>query len=538
MPDHIDHAPLQVGGVESASTTTPVIDAGGDAEARLNDLGSKDLKQRTTHGALVSLIAQATGLVLRTGSMMVLARLLLPADYGLVGMTVAFTGFLGLFRDAGLSMASVQRASITPVQTSTLFWVNAAVGLLLAGVCVAIAPMLAVFYHEPRLVWITIVSGVGYLFNGASTQHRAMMQRHMRFIALSVIDTVALILSIAVGIGSALAGAGYWALVLMAVTTPITSAMGVWVMGGWIPGLPQRQAGIGSMLWYGGTLTLNTVIVYFSYNLEKVLLGKFSGAETLGIYGRAYQLINLPTDSLHNTISSVAFPALSRVQDDPVRLRSYFLKGYALFLSLIIPLAMACALFANDIISVFLGAKWHASAPVFRLLAPTIVALAMVNPFGSLLLATGRVVRNFNLGLLVGPVVIVGYLIGIRYGPQGVAAGYSIAMVVLIVPVVLWAKCDLPITNMDILQTLKPPIVSALVGAAATLLLAVPMDHLHPVFLRLVIESAIFYGIFVVMLLFVMKERVMYFNILRETGLWPISALWQKMFRSRSAEAT
>jgi O-antigen/teichoic acid export membrane protein len=509
----------------------------GTGAGAMADPSPHELKRKTTHGALICSIAQAAALILRTGSTMVLARLLLPADYGLVGMTLAFTGFLALFRDAGLSMASVQQASITSAQTSTLFWVNVAIGVLLAGVCAAIAPALAVFYHEPRLVWVTIVSGIGYLFNGASTQHRAMMQRNMRFVALSVIDTVALILSIAVGIASALAGAGYWALVLMAMALPIVSAVGVWVAGGWMPGWPQRGAGIGSMLWFGGTLTLNTVITYFSYNLEKVLLGKFSGAETLGIYGRAYQLINLPTDSLHYTIGSVAFPALSRVQDDPVRLRSYFLKGYGLFLSLVMPLAMACALFANDIILVFLGPKWHESAGVFRLLAPTIVAFSMVNPFGSLLLATGRVVRNFNLGLLIAPVVIVGYLIGIRYGPQGVAAGYSIAMVVLIVPVVLWAKCDLPITNMDILETLKPPTVSALVGAAVALMLATPMNYVHPVFRRLVIESALFFGVFAVVLLFVMKQRAMYFNILRETGLWPISVLRQKLFRSRSAEA-
>jgi O-antigen/teichoic acid export membrane protein len=517
--------------------STPMKDTGTVCEP-MADPSPHELKRKTTHGALICTVAQAFALILRTGSTMVLARLLLPADYGLVAMTVAFTGFLGLFRDAGLSMAAVQRATITAAQTSTLFWVNLAVGILLAAICAAIAPALALFYHEPRLVWITVVSGVGYLFNGASAQHRAMMQRNMRFVALSVIDTLALILSIAVGIGSAFAGAGYWALVLMAIAPPIAGAVGVWLADGWIPGLPQRQAGVGSMIWYGGTLTLNSVITYFSYNVEKVLLGKFAGAETLGIYGRAYQLINLPTDSLHNTINSVAFPALSRVQGDPVRLRSYFLKGYGLFLSLVMPIAMACALFADDIIRVFLGAKWHDSAGVFRLLAPTVVALAMVNPFGPLLLATGRVVRNFKLGLLIGPVVIIGYLIGIRYGPEGVAAGYSAAMVVLVVPVVLWAKCDLPITNLNILETLKAPIVSVLVGAAVMLALAAPMGRLHSVFLRLVVESSIFFGVFAIVLLFVMKQQVTYFNILRETGLWPISALWQKVSRTSSAEAT
>jgi PST family polysaccharide transporter len=502
------------------------------------NLHHHDLKRRAAHGALVSTVAQAGALVLRTGSTMLLARLLLPADYGLVGMVTAFTGFLGLFRDGGLSMASVQRDSITPAQSSTLFWVNVAVGVLLALLCAALAPVLAVFYGEPRLVWVTVVSGISFLFNGAGAQHRAMLQRTMRFITLSVIDTAGLVLSVALGIGLAVAGGTYWALVVMAVTPPIVSTLGVWLATGWIPGLPQRRSGIGSMLWFGGTLTLNSVVIYMAYNMEKVLLGRYWGAETLGIYGRAYQLINLPTETLNQTIGSVAFSALSRVQNDAVRLKSYFLKGYGLLLSLVIPIAMACVLFANDLIRVFLGAKWHESAPVFRLLAPTVVAVAMMNPLGSLLLATGRVVRNFNLALLITPVVIVGYVIGLRHGPQGVATGYSIAMTLLVVPVLLWAKHGLPITGMDILTTLKPPFVSVLIGTAGMLAAASLVDRIQPVFLRLVVESSLFLGVYAIVLLFGMKQKTLYMSIVRETGLWPISAWRQRAFRTESAEVT
>src|SRR5207302_9748284 len=143
-----------------------------------------------------------------------------------------------------------------------------------------------------------------------------------------------------------------------------------------------------SMLWFGGTVTLNNVVVYLAYNVDKVLLGRFWGAEALGVYGRAYQLINLPTENLNSTIGLVAFPALSRVQNDPVRLKSYFLKGYSLFLSLVLPITVACGLFAEDIIRVFLGAQWHEAARIFRLLAPTILAFAVVHPCGWLMQAT------------------------------------------------------------------------------------------------------------------------------------------------------
>ena len=109
------------------------------------------------------------------------------------------------------------------------------------------------------------------------------------------------------------------------------------------------------MLVYGGTVGVNNLVTYLAYNIDKVLIGRFWGAEALGIYGRAYQLINLPNENLHSAIGLVAFPALSRVQNDPTRLANYFLRGYFLFLSLVLPIGIGCALFADDIILFFSG---------------------------------------------------------------------------------------------------------------------------------------------------------------------------------------
>src|ERR1043166_1095282 len=437
------------------------------AGAAVSDVSPKDLKRRTARGALVSTAAQAAIMVMRTGSMMILARLLLKEDFGLVNMVTAFTGFLGLFRDVGLSMATVQRASITQAQTSTLFWINLAVGGLLAALAAVAAPILVLFYGEPRLFWVTVALGMSFVFNGATAQHRAILQRGLRFRALAVIDVISLIVGAGLGIGLAAAGQGYWALVVMALSQPATTAVGTWLVTRWVPGRPQRTSGIRSMLWYGGTVTLNTVIVYLAYNIDKVLLGRLWGAEALGVYGRAYQLINLPTDSLNSTIGSVAFPALSRVQDDPLRLKNYFLKGYSLFLTLVMPITMGAMLFSEDIIRVFLGPKWHEAAAIFRLMAPPILVFALINPLAWLMLASGHAMRSLKIALMIAPVVVLSYVLGLRYGPHGVAAGFSIAMVALVVPVMAWAKHGTLITGIDILKTVMMPFSSILIGAAA-----------------------------------------------------------------------
>lgn len=485
------------------------------------DLAPGELVQKTAQGALISTGAQIATFVLRTGSMVVMARLLIPKDFGLVGMVTAFTGFLGLFRDVGLSMATVQRVSVTREQTSTLFWINLALGGVLGALCVVIAPAVVAFYGEPRLFWVTAAMGLGFVFNGATVQHRALLQRAMRFAPLAVIDIISLSLSVAVGIGIAAAGLGYWSLVVSAVSLPAFSVAGIWLAARWLPGLPRRGTGIRSMLWYGGTVTLNNVIVYFAYNVDKMLIGRFWGAETLGVYGRAYQLINLPTENLNSTIGLVAFPALSRIQNDPVRLRSYFLKGYSFFLSLIVPLTMGCALFADDIIRVFLGSKWHEAVNVFRLLAPTIFVFALINPLAWLMLAAGHAGRSLKMALVIAPVVILGYVMGLQNGPEGVATGFSGAMLLLVVPVILWAKHGTLITTRDVLGVVLRPFSAVLIGTAITVALKPWWQLLTPAILRLSVACAVLFGVYFGSLLFVMGQRDVFLDVLRQAPMWP-----------------
>src|ERR1700758_5560114 len=126
----------------------------------------KDLKERVIRGGLAKVLAQGVSFTLRIGSLMVLARLLDPKDFGLVGMVAAFTGVLNLFRDFGLSTATVQRVDVTDEQVSTLFWINVLVGVALGILLTAMAPVVVAFYHEPRLLWVTIILATSFVFNG------------------------------------------------------------------------------------------------------------------------------------------------------------------------------------------------------------------------------------------------------------------------------------------------------------------------------------------------------------------------------------
>jgi len=475
----------------------------------------KDLKQRVVRGGFAKFCSQGATFVIRMGSLMIMARLLDPADFGLVGMVTAVTGVFSVFRDFGLSAAAVQRTTITKEQASTLFWINLLVGAILGLLVVAMAPFVVRFYREPRLLGVTMALASAFLFNAAGVQQSATLERQMRFTTLSAIDVVSWLSSATVGISMAAHGFGYWSLVASTTVTPLVYTICAWLTTGWVPGRPHRGVGIRSMMRFGGTLTLNGLVMYITTNFDKVLLGRFWGADSVGIYGRAYQLINIPNDNLNSAAGGVAFATLSRLKDDPSRFRSYFLKGYALLLSMTVPITMACALLAGDMISVFLGTKWTSAIIIFRLLAPTTLAFAIINPMGWLLISLGMVARGLKMSLALAPVMIGSYALGLPYGPRGVALAYSVMMMISAIPLISWAVRGTAISVRDVLVALSRPLFSGIVAAGSVLALQFLYGpHLSPL-PRLVLGVALVLALYLGMLFYVMRQKEFYLEVLR-----------------------
>jgi O-antigen/teichoic acid export membrane protein len=475
----------------------------------------KNLKEKVIRGGLAKACAQGGNFALRIGSLMVLARLLAPKDFGLVGMVTAITGVLSLFRDFGLSSATVQHGHVTDEQISTLFWINMAVGMILGLILMSMAPVVVAFYHEPRLFWVSIILASAFIFNGAGVQHTALLERQMRFTALATIDIISLVFSTAIGIGMAAAGFGYWSLVVAAVSVPLVTTLCLWFTTGWTPGRPRLRVGLHSLLRFGGGFTLTNLIVYVAYNMEKVLLGRFWGADALGLYGRAYQLVNLPTDNINGAFWGVAFSGLSRTRDDPSRFKSYFLRGYSLVLALTIPITIGAALFARDLILVVLGPKWNGVVDIFRLLAPTILIFALINPLAWLTFSLGMVGRNLKIVSVLAPLVIGGYVVGLPYGPKGVAFAYSAVMVLWAVPHIAWCVHGTVVSLRDILLAASRPLISGIVAAALAFavqyLCGPSLSHL----LRLAVGSTVLLAAYVAMLFYVMGQKAVYRDLIQ-----------------------
>jgi len=474
------------------------------------------LKEKTIRAGAAKLSGQAGRALIRLGSIIILARLLDPSEFGLVAMVTVLTGVLEILANGGLSAATIQRAEVSDDQISTLFWINVAIGILIAVLCLMVAPLLKAFYHEPKTAYIIAALAPVFIFTAAGVQHVALLQRELRFPILSALEVGSELAAAAVGIGMALAGWGYWALVGSALAPPLCLTLGAWLATGWMPGWPRYDRTVGSMLRFGGTVALNTLVVHAAYNFEKLLLGRYFGTDALGLYSKAYELINLPTRILNSAVGGVAFSALSRLQSDPVRFKNYFLKGYSLVVSLTLPTTIFCAALADDIILVVLGPKWTGATPIFQLLAPTILVFGIINPYAWLLQSTGFHKRCLNTAFVIAPIAIGAYLVGIPYGPTGVALAYSTAMCLWMVPHTFWCLHGTPISPLDLLLPIARPMLSGVAAVIAGIWVQhLIIDAVPYPLVRLAIVGTAMLAVYSWTLIFVMNQKSFYIDILR-----------------------
>jgi O-antigen/teichoic acid export membrane protein len=233
----------------------------------------------------------------------------------------------------------------------------------------------------------------------------------------------------------------------------------------------------------------------------------------LGLYGRAYQLISMPTDYLNGAIGSVAFSALSRIQEEPAKLKRYFLKGYSLTVSITVPITVFCGLFADQIILIALGPEWSDAAEVFRLLAPTVLVFAIINPFSWLLLSLGLQGRSLKVSLVLAPIVMGAYCVGLPFGPNGVALAYSTAMVLWATPHILWCIKGTGISFGDIAQALRQPLLAGAVAALGAWFLDEVLDAQLGQYGRLIIGGAAMVGLYFLFLLIIFGQKAVYIDL-------------------------
>lgn len=425
-----------------------------------------DLKGRSVRGGLLTLTSQGAQFLLTSISTVVLARLLVPADFGLVAMVTAITGLGQAFADLGLSEATIQRQDISRDQVSTLFWINAGIGLALTLVTVALAPVLAWFYREPRLKDLGFLVSFTFLIGGLRVQHNALLKRQMRYGSIAIRDVASWLLAVPLAIIMAWRGAGYWAIVALPLTFNFTQTVISWLMLKWIPGRPRRDANVRSLLTFGGNVAASYLVINLSRSADAVLIGWYWGAGPLGLYSRAYNLLMLPVRQLSAPAGSVAVPAFSRLQGDPERFARYYLRAANLMAWISVPIFGFLFVAADPVIALVLGNKWRGAAPIFQILAIAALGQLLFESTIWLFVSRGQSGRLLKLWLIVSPIIVASFVIGLPFGIKGVALSGSLVFIVMFPWMLQYAFRGTNLTLRRLGQAILCPIALCLAGIA------------------------------------------------------------------------
>jgi O-antigen/teichoic acid export membrane protein len=427
-----------------------------------------NLGGRAARGGVVAITSQGLKFIVTLAATSVMARLLTPQDYGLIGMAAFLTGFVSMYKDLGLSAATIQKSEITSEQISTLFWVNVFLSLALTLLTIALAPLVAWFYGEPRLTAITILTAIGFLISGLTVQHEALLRRQMRYLALAAIGLSSVFVGYVVGILMAWRGFSYWALVGSQLAVIITGTVLTVSLCRWAPSFPKRHTGVRSMIRFGGNLTGFTTINYFSRNLDNLLIGRFAGAQQLGLYSRAYQLMLLPIDQINDPITSVALPSLSRLMDSPEAYRRAYLRMLEKIAMLTMPSVVLMILTSDWIVHIVLGSQWVGVVRIFVILGISALFQPIANTTGWILISQGRTHHMLTWGFISGPIIIASFLIGLPWGAVGVAASYACARVFVVDPLLYWfVGREGPVKTIDFYKTMAPFVAASLFALLA-----------------------------------------------------------------------
>lgn len=400
---------------------------------------SSSVRKLAVRGGGATVFSSALGLVIQIVGTVVLARLLTPGDFGLVTMVTTFSLLLSNFGLNGFTEAIIQRDTIDHSLVSNVFWVNLGAGFLLTVAFAASGSLLAIFYSNPLVARIALGMSLTILLTSVSVLHLALLKRALQFPLVAANDVVARVLMVAVSILLGHLGWKYWSLVAGSVVQSFAQAAGAWYMCRWIPGRPRRVAGTSSIVRFAmhtyGRFTVN----YGARNLDNLLVGWRFDAQSLGFYKKAYDLFALSASQLTSPLSNVAVAVLSRLNHDRPKYRAYFLRALSLMAFVGMGLGGGLTLVGRDVIRILLGPGWEPAGRIFTFFGPGVGIMLLYGMHGWIHLSIGRADRWFRWGIVEFTVTGLLFVIGLKWGPAGVAAAWTISFGVLLLPAFWYA---------------------------------------------------------------------------------------------------
>ena len=389
-----------------------------------------DGSERSLRSTIVSGLAWngALGVSIQATRMLaslVLVRLLAPSQYGVAGMALLFTGLVLNFHDLGLGSALVQREKITEADRSTAFWATAGFGLILMGVGIGVAGPLASFFHEPQVQGLFIVLSTTFFIGSLGSTQAALIHRAMNYRAITLRLIIATVGGCVAAVVIAALGGGPWALIGQQVVVTVLSTGFLWFLSDWRPRFLFSRASLRDLGGFGAAVTGAGFLDFLQGNVDNMLVGRYLGSTSLGVYSVAYNAILVPLGRLLLPVQEALFPAISRLQSEPERIARLWLRVVRGVAAVILPTMLGLVVVAPDFVDVVLGERWHEATPVIRILAFATLAYSFTAVAARTLVALDRARLVFWFGLANAALTISAFVVGLQWGIVGVAACFT-----------------------------------------------------------------------------------------------------------------
>ena len=407
--------------------------------------------RRSLKSGAVSVTARAVNAAIQISSTLFLARLLMPEDYGLVGMVMAIAGFATAQLDLGTHDAIVQRESITEGEISALFWTTLSIGCAFALIMSACGPLIAWFYHEPRLTKITAVASLTFVAASLTCQHYALLRRAMHFRELAWVEVTSNLLSSCLALVLAFLGYHYWALITKTISLDIFLAIGLRMKCRWTPGKPNFTSGFKEMVKFGLHTGGFTFFDYLGKSADRVALGRKSGPKLLGFYQNASFIYDSLLGILVGPLHNVAVSSLSKLRNDQAQFYKMWSKALSTLAFYATPAFGLLAVTSQDIIVLLLGPKWATAGMILTILALRGIPHSIERTLGWLHVSAGRSDRWMRYGIVSACVQILALCIGLPFGYMGIVRAYVIVMFILFIPALAYAGKPLNIGAKEVL---------------------------------------------------------------------------------------
>ena len=426
-----------------------------------------EVQRRARRGPRALFARRAFALCVGVASIVTIPHLVPPREYGLAAMSTVVFGLADMFKDFGLTSALLRKGEVLPEEVTFLFWFNCAMTLSLAALLVGAAPLTAMYFHEPLVASVMLVSLIGFVFDGLALQHRSVMGRDLRFQALATVDSCATFVQFAATLAIAVVTHDVWAIVAGYVFSRVFGAVLTVAVSKWRPGPPKWLPRAQTLFTFGANVSAYNLSVFVSLNIAAVLIGKHFGSLDLGQYNRAVALQVLPMYNFVAPLADATLPVLARLRPRPDLYSRAYLNLVRNLNIIVWPAAVLVFFAARPLVTLVLGPKWAEAGQLLQALAPLVATPGLGYAANDLFITQNRSAELRTLGFAELAFRVAGVCAALPFGVGWVAASYSATTVVVVIVRVAVAGRTGPVTVRDHIAAIAPAVplaMGALIG--------------------------------------------------------------------------